>query len=518
MVPVGVEVVGRAWTVRASTLRLHFVSGRRGLAGLLLRAVPGSLAERPAWAAAVALPARALLRVSTRGAAGRGRYEWYGARDLRPVLSAAAVYEGRDLGSSHRSCPGALRVQLHPLEAVRRARHGHGVPGARERRGGPPRRRGIEPEELRRPVDRHRIRAGTRSLKPWTADGPRRRCCRDGRLVRVPCDIARRTAPGRTRAGRPVAGARGSRRRPSSVLHERTTPVHPRLTPKRVSLPTVRGRSPVNPAEPGSAEEGAGTRPVPLHCGAGRRAVRAQLQPRRCFRRERVPRLLGGTPGRRLGHADRRRRRRGNLRHTVGRRVVAPEVRFRGPGRTLGVTGLRPETPSRGGGSPCRGGRRTGEDGLRVRGADGRRVPPVPFAEVGTGRNRTGAPITRGQGHHSFGSARRARRGSAGTLLEEVPPRRRTFMSATRPLPFAAQAPGRIHGADRHRRPDRHPPRPSPLRLLPPPSRPAAIPGVALEPTLRRSSTNSPRRTAPDPGTHPAAAPSFAPGPPGRTR
>ncbi|MGW2940398.1 hypothetical protein [Streptomyces sp. NPDC001226] len=98
VVPVGVEVVGRAWTVRASTLRLHYVSGRRGLAGLLLRAVPGSLAARPAWAAAVALPARALLRVSTRGAAGRGRYEWYGARDLRPVLSAAAVYEGRDLG------------------------------------------------------------------------------------------------------------------------------------------------------------------------------------------------------------------------------------------------------------------------------------------------------------------------------------------------------------------------------------------------------------------------------------
>lgn len=98
VVPVGVDVVGRAWTVRASALRLHFVTGRRGLVGLLLRVVPGSLAARPAWAEAVALPARVLLGVSTCGAAGRGRYEWYGARDVRPVVRAAAVFEGRDLG------------------------------------------------------------------------------------------------------------------------------------------------------------------------------------------------------------------------------------------------------------------------------------------------------------------------------------------------------------------------------------------------------------------------------------
>ncbi|GAA3825893.1 hypothetical protein [Streptomyces chiangmaiensis] len=98
VVPVRADVAGREWTVRASSLGLRFVAGRRGLVGLLLRAVPGPLAARPAWAASVALPARVLLGVRTRGRAGRGRYEWYGAKDLWPVVAASAGYEGQDLG------------------------------------------------------------------------------------------------------------------------------------------------------------------------------------------------------------------------------------------------------------------------------------------------------------------------------------------------------------------------------------------------------------------------------------
>jgi hypothetical protein len=32
------------------------------------------------------------------GSAGAGRYEWYGAKDLHPVVAAHARYEGEDLG------------------------------------------------------------------------------------------------------------------------------------------------------------------------------------------------------------------------------------------------------------------------------------------------------------------------------------------------------------------------------------------------------------------------------------
>ncbi|MGW5661643.1 hypothetical protein ACWEWG_16305 [Streptomyces sp. NPDC003758] len=99
VVHVGVEAVRGRCTVSAPALDLRFVTGRRGPAGLLLRAVPGPLAARPAWALLVAPAARALLGVRTHGSAGAGRYEWYGAKDLRPVIEARAVYDGEDLGS-----------------------------------------------------------------------------------------------------------------------------------------------------------------------------------------------------------------------------------------------------------------------------------------------------------------------------------------------------------------------------------------------------------------------------------
>ncbi|MGW0337380.1 hypothetical protein ACWD0J_37130 [Streptomyces sp. NPDC003011] len=99
VVPVGVGVVGDTWTVTAGSLLLCFTAGRRGLPGMLLRAVPGALAARPAWSALTDLPARVLMPgVRTRGSAGAGRREWYGARDLRPIRAASAVFEGHDLG------------------------------------------------------------------------------------------------------------------------------------------------------------------------------------------------------------------------------------------------------------------------------------------------------------------------------------------------------------------------------------------------------------------------------------
>ncbi|MFJ6700603.1 hypothetical protein ACIQM4_31785 [Streptomyces sp. NPDC091272] len=100
VVPVHVRVEGDTWTVAAGELDLRFTVGRRGPLGLLLRAVPGALARRPAWIALIDRPARLFLDgVRTRGSAGGGRREWYGAQDLRPVVALSAAYGADDLGT-----------------------------------------------------------------------------------------------------------------------------------------------------------------------------------------------------------------------------------------------------------------------------------------------------------------------------------------------------------------------------------------------------------------------------------
>ncbi|MEV4339891.1 hypothetical protein [Streptomyces sp. NPDC049590] len=100
VVPVRVGVADGTWTVTAGPLRLRFVTGRRRPLGLLLRAVPGAFARRPAWSALTDRPARLLMPgVRTRGSAGAGRREWYGARDLRAVRAVTASLDGVDLGA-----------------------------------------------------------------------------------------------------------------------------------------------------------------------------------------------------------------------------------------------------------------------------------------------------------------------------------------------------------------------------------------------------------------------------------
>lgn len=100
VVPVDVGVADGVWTVTAGPLDLRFRLGHRGLLGLLLCAVPGALARRPAWCVLTDLAARSLLPgVRTRGSAGAGRREWYGARDLRPIRAVSGVFEGKDLGA-----------------------------------------------------------------------------------------------------------------------------------------------------------------------------------------------------------------------------------------------------------------------------------------------------------------------------------------------------------------------------------------------------------------------------------
>lgn len=98
VVPVGVRRDAAHWRVTAGPLDLRFTTGRRGALGLLLRAVPGAVAARPAWTAVTDPLARLLLGVRTRGTAGRGRREWYGVRDLRVLTAASTVLDGRDLG------------------------------------------------------------------------------------------------------------------------------------------------------------------------------------------------------------------------------------------------------------------------------------------------------------------------------------------------------------------------------------------------------------------------------------
>ncbi|MGV9342500.1 hypothetical protein [Streptomyces sp. NPDC003688] len=109
VVPVGVRTDGAHWSVDAGPLlTLRFTVGRRGPLGLLLRAVPGRVAASTACATALDPLARLLLGLRTCGSAGGGRYEWYGARDLRRVTAATAVYEGRDLGAAGPVVPPVL--------------------------------------------------------------------------------------------------------------------------------------------------------------------------------------------------------------------------------------------------------------------------------------------------------------------------------------------------------------------------------------------------------------------------
>ncbi len=97
--PVSVVAEGSWTTVAAGPVRLRFRVGRRGPLGRLLRCVPAPVARQPAWCAVVDLPARLVLSgVRTRGSAGGGRREWYGAQDLRPVVEVSAHLDGRDLG------------------------------------------------------------------------------------------------------------------------------------------------------------------------------------------------------------------------------------------------------------------------------------------------------------------------------------------------------------------------------------------------------------------------------------
>lgn len=97
--PVDTTVTGQRWAVRAGPLDLAFTVGRRTPLGVLLRTVPAGLATDTRWISAIDVVARRVLPgVRTRGSAGRGRSEYYAARDLHRITGARVTWDGSDQG------------------------------------------------------------------------------------------------------------------------------------------------------------------------------------------------------------------------------------------------------------------------------------------------------------------------------------------------------------------------------------------------------------------------------------
>jgi hypothetical protein len=98
--PVTVDATEPRWVVRAPSLELTLDVGGRTPLGRALRLVPRRLAASPAWCTVTDPVARLLLDgVRTRGSAGDGRTEWYGATQVRTITSLAGLFDGADLGS-----------------------------------------------------------------------------------------------------------------------------------------------------------------------------------------------------------------------------------------------------------------------------------------------------------------------------------------------------------------------------------------------------------------------------------
>ena len=99
-VETGPVVVSSDWRVSAPGLELCLETGPRTLVGRLLRLVPRRLATSPGWARVTDPVARVVLSgVRTRGTAGNGRRESYGATDLHRIVALSGTWLGRDLGA-----------------------------------------------------------------------------------------------------------------------------------------------------------------------------------------------------------------------------------------------------------------------------------------------------------------------------------------------------------------------------------------------------------------------------------
>ncbi len=98
--PVVVSDTADGWAVSTPSLSLRLVVGRRTPLGAALALVPARVATAPAWCAIVDPVARVALRgVRTRGSAGGGRREWYGATSVAAVTGVEGEWRGADVGA-----------------------------------------------------------------------------------------------------------------------------------------------------------------------------------------------------------------------------------------------------------------------------------------------------------------------------------------------------------------------------------------------------------------------------------
>lgn len=89
-----------SWSVRSDSLELDLTVGAVTALGRLLRLVPRRVAEAPWWCTITDPVARVALRgVRTRGSAGGGRREYYGATGVRRLTAATGSFDGVDLGT-----------------------------------------------------------------------------------------------------------------------------------------------------------------------------------------------------------------------------------------------------------------------------------------------------------------------------------------------------------------------------------------------------------------------------------
>jgi len=89
-----------AWTIRSKSLVLVVDLGAPTALGRLLRLIPDRVAEAPWWCTVTDPVARLALRgVRTRGSAGNGRREYYGATRVRRISAATGSFDGLDLGA-----------------------------------------------------------------------------------------------------------------------------------------------------------------------------------------------------------------------------------------------------------------------------------------------------------------------------------------------------------------------------------------------------------------------------------
>jgi len=97
--PVRIDRSTDGMTVRADDLAIDVAVGRRTPVGRLLRLVPAPVARSRWWATLVGPFARLVFDgVRTRGSAGNGRVEWYGATDQHRIVRATVRRDGVDLG------------------------------------------------------------------------------------------------------------------------------------------------------------------------------------------------------------------------------------------------------------------------------------------------------------------------------------------------------------------------------------------------------------------------------------